>query len=75
MERKIFKVFIYSVLFGLLMFPYVLIFIPIMILILIPAIFNNVYYIYIFLAYITVLTPGNGSHIDSYIENGKIRMD
>ena len=48
---------IYSILFGLLMFPYVITFIPIMVLVLIPGIFNHNYYLYVFISYVTVIRP------------------
>ena len=52
-------VYIYSILFGLLMFPYITIFMLIMILVLIPGIFNHDYYIYIFIAYVTTFYSGS----------------
>ena len=56
--KKIIPVVIYCLLFGLLTFPYILILVPIMILILIPGIFYHRYYIYIFTAYNTAVMPG-----------------
>ena len=53
-----FPAFIYSILFGLLMFPFIITFIPIMVLVLIPGIFNHNYYIYVFIAYVTAVMPG-----------------
>ena len=51
---------IFCFLFALLMFPYIIIFVPIMVLILIPGIFNHDYYIHIFIAYVTAI--GFGHH-------------
>ena len=52
-------VLIYSILFGLIWFPYIIILVPLMILLLIPGIFNHDYYINIFIAYVTTLMPGH----------------
>ena len=57
-DDKICSVMIYSLMFGLLMFPYITILTPIMFLILVPSIFSCDYYIYIFTAYTTLLNPG-----------------
>ena len=61
---------IYSILFGLLMFPYIIALMPIMILILIPGIFNHNYYKYVFNAYVTAALPGSrlvNTDIDKFI--------
>ena len=55
--RKDCQVSIYSILFVLLMFSYIINFMPVMILVLIPGIFNHDYYIHIFIAYVTILIP------------------
>ena len=61
---KIISISIYCFFFGLLMFPYILILMPIMILILIPGIFYHRYYIYIFTAYnAAVLLPDTGVNL------------
>ena len=49
----------YTILFGLLMFPYIITFIPIMALVLIPGIFNHNYYLHVFIAYVAVIKPGD----------------
>ena len=51
--------FIYSVFRGILMFPYIILFFPFMILLLLPGIFSYSYYLYIFDAYITSVLPGD----------------
>ena len=49
---------IYSILRGLLMFPYIILFFPFMVILLLPGIFSYRYYLYIYNAYITALFPG-----------------
>ena len=49
---------IFSLLRGLLMFPYIILFFPFMIIILLPAIFSYTYYKKIFIIYITALISG-----------------
>ena len=56
---KICFYFIYSIFRGLLMFPYIILFLPFMILLLLPGIFSYTYYLYVFVSYITILMPGN----------------
>ena len=53
---------IHMILFGLSMFPYIITFIPIMVLLLIPGILNYDYYIYLFNAYATAAFPGCWSY-------------
>ena len=50
--------FIYSIGRGLLMFPYIILFFPFMVLLLLPGIFSYRYYLYIYNAYVTALFPG-----------------
>ena len=50
--------FIYCVLRGLLMIPYITLFFPFMFIILLPSIFNKRYYYMIFQMYIAALYPG-----------------
>ena len=49
---------IYSILRGLLMFPYIILFFPFMIILLLPGIFSYKYYLYIFIMYVTALFSG-----------------
>ena len=49
---------IYSILRGLLMFPYIILFLPFMIILLITGIFSYKYYLYIFIMYVTSLFQG-----------------
>ena len=49
---------IYSYIRGLLMFPYIILFFPFMVIILLPGIFSYRYYLYIYNAYVTELFPG-----------------
>ena len=49
---------IYLILRGLLMFPYIILFFPFMIILLLPGIFSYGYYLYIYNAYVTALFPG-----------------
>ena len=49
---------IYSIARGLLMFPYIILFFPFMVILLLPGIFSYRYYLYIYNAYITALLPG-----------------
>ena len=49
---------IYSILRGLLMFPYIILFFPFMVILLLPGIFSYRYYLYIYNTYVTALFPG-----------------
>ena len=53
--------FIYSILRGFLMLPYIILFFPFMVFLLLPGIFSYTYYLYIFVGYVTAIWPGNGS--------------
>lgn len=50
--------FTFSLLRGLLMFPYIIPFFPFMVILLLPGLFSYNYYIYIYNMYITVFMPG-----------------
>ena len=54
----IFEYFIYSLFRGLLMLPYIILFFPFMVILLLPGIFSYKYYLYIFVMYITAICPG-----------------
>ena len=41
------------------MFPYIMTFLPFMILLLLPAIFSYSYYLNIYIMYVTIMMPGN----------------
>ena len=45
---------------GLLMFPYIILFFPFMVILLLPGIFSYKYYLYILVMYIAVICPGSG---------------
>jgi len=49
---------IYSIARGFLMFPYIILFFPFMVILLLPGIFSYRYYLYIYNAYVTALFPG-----------------
>ena len=49
---------IFSMFRGILMFPYIILFLPFMIILLLPSIFSYTYYLYIFIAYVTAINPG-----------------
>lgn len=59
-QTKICPYFIYSICRGLLMFPYIILFLPFMIILLLPSIFSYTYYLYIFVSYIAAVWPGCG---------------
>ena len=59
--NKIFIYFIYSIFRGILMFPYIILFLPFMILLLLPGIFSYTYYLYVYDSYIASIIPGNGA--------------
>lgn len=61
LQNKFICVFIYSIFRGLLMFPYIILFLPFTIILLIPGIFSYSYYLYVFDMYITAIWPGTGS--------------
>ena len=42
------------------MFPYIILFFPFMVILLLPGIFSYKYYLYIFVMYIAVVCPGSG---------------
>ena len=58
-ELKICIFIIYSIIRGLLMFPYIIFFFFLMIIILLPGIFSYSYYKRIFITYITAINPGD----------------
>ena len=60
-DTKICFYFIYSIFRGLLMFPYIILFLPFMILLLLPGIFSYTYYLYVYDSYIASIIPGNGA--------------
>ena len=49
---------IFSMFRGILMFPYIILFLPFMIILLLPSIFSYTYYLYLFIAYVTAINPG-----------------
>ena len=49
---------IYSIFRGLLMIPYMILFFPFMVILLLPGIFSYRYYLYIYNAYVTALSAG-----------------
>ncbi len=49
---------IYSILRGVLIFPYMILFFPFMVILLLPGIFSYRYYLYIYNAYVTSLMSG-----------------
>ena len=55
----VFAYFIYSLFRGLLMFPYIILFFPFMVILLLPGIFSYKYYLYIFDMYIAAIWPGD----------------
>ena len=59
-SNKLCYYFIYSIIRGLLMFPYIILFLPFMIILLLPSIFSYTYYLYIFVSYIAAVWPGDG---------------
>ena len=52
--------FIYSFFRGILMFPYITLFLPFMIILLLPGIFSFTYYLHVFVSYIAAVWPGDG---------------
>ena len=61
---KLIYMLIYSFLRAILMFPYIIISFPFMVLLLIPGIFSKKYYFTVFVFYITSIEPGGG-----YLDN------
>ena len=59
-DSKLIFYFIYSILRGFIMFPYIITFLPFMLLLLLPSIFSYTYYLYIFVGYVTAIWPGSG---------------
>ncbi len=58
-SNKLCYYFIYSIIRGLLMFPYIILFLPFMIILLLPSIFSYTYYLNIFICYIAAVWPGD----------------
>ena len=56
-EKHMYFLVIYSILRGLLMIPYIILFFPFMFMFLIPAIFSKKYYYTILLMYFNSLMP------------------
>ena len=65
-QIKIYIILIYSFFRGLLMFPYIIIIFPFMIIVLLPGIFSRKYYLIIFIMYLTSILPGH-EFLDNYI--------
>lgn len=57
LEKKMLFASVYSIIRGILMFPYIIIFFPFMVILLLPGIFSYKYYIYIFMIYATAICP------------------
>lgn len=57
--KSCFFSFFFSLLRGLLMFPYIITFFPFMLILLLPGIFSYNYYVYIYNMYIIIFKPGN----------------
>ena len=53
--------FIYSIIRGLLMFPYIISILPFKITLLLPSIFSYTHYLYIFVSYTAAFFPGYAS--------------
>jgi len=53
--------FFFSFFRGLLMFPYIALFLPFMIILLLPGIFSYTYYLHVFISYIAAVWPGDGA--------------
>ena len=60
-NSKFLLYFFYSVFRGLLMFPYIILFFPFMVILLLPGVFSYKYYLYIFVMYIAAIWPGDGA--------------
>jgi len=43
------------------MFPYITLFLPFMIILLLPGIFSYTYYLHVFISYIAAVWPGDGA--------------
>ena len=56
---KIWSCFIYSIFGGILMFPYMILFFPFMVILLLPVIFSYTYYLHISISYIAAVQPGS----------------
>ena len=57
-SKKLLSLHIFSIIKGFLFFPYIIIFIPFIIILLLPSIFSKKYYLKVFTFYITVVTAG-----------------
>ena len=60
-DDLIYYLVIYSILRGLLMLPYIILFFPFMIILLLPGIFSYRYYLYVYNAYVTALMSVSSS--------------
>ena len=58
LEKKQFYGFIFSIFFGILMFPYIMIFLPFMLILFLPSLFCPSYYEKIFIMYLSLICPG-----------------
>lgn len=57
-KNKLYIIYIYSILKGILFFPYIITFLPFMIILILPSIFSKTYYFKILTFYITIVTAG-----------------
>jgi len=57
-KNKLYILYVYSILKGILFFPYIIIFLPSMIILLIPGIFSKIYYFKVLTFYVTIVTAG-----------------
>jgi hypothetical protein len=61
---QIISYLLFSFLRGLLMFPYIILFFPFMVILLLPGIFSYKYYLNIFIMYVTAICSGNRALIN-----------
>ena len=57
-KNKLYLIYIYSILKGILFFPYIITFLPLMIILLLSSIFSKIYYFRIWTFYVTIITAG-----------------
>ena len=57
-KNKLYYIYIYSIFKGVLFFPYIINFLPLMIILLLPGIFSKIYYFKLLTFYVTIITAG-----------------
>ena len=65
-KNKLYIIYIYSILKGILFFPYIITFFPLMIILLLPSVFSKIYYFKVLTFYITIIIASGMERKEKY---------